>query len=295
MLDALDVLVVDLQDIGARYYTFIWTLLLALEACAAAGKRVVVLDRPNPLGGVAREGAVLDPAYRSFVGLAPLPIRHGLTIGELARLFVHEQAIDVELLVVGMRGWRRSMWFDATGLPWVMPSPNMPTLDTAVVYPGFCLLEGTELSEGRGTTRPFELFGAPGIDPHLLVRELAARELPGVRFRPLWFEPTFQKHAGALCGGAQLHVVDRDAFRPVLAAVTVLAVIRRLWPEVLRWKRPPYEYETEKLPVDILAGGPWLREGIDAGHDPRALVDAGRPGVETFTARVEELLHDEHA
>jgi uncharacterized protein YbbC (DUF1343 family) len=295
MLGDLDTLVIDLQDVGARYYTFIWTVLLALEACAEAGKRVVVLDRPNPLGGLEREGPLLDPAYRSFVGMAPLPIRHGLTLGELARLFVRELAIDVELEVVGMRGWRRSMWFDDTGLPWVMPSPNMPTLDTALVYPGFCLLEGTELSEGRGTTRPFELFGAPGIDPPALVRELAAHALPGTRFRPLWFEPTFQKHAGVPCGGAQLHVIDRDAFRPVLTAVTVLSVIRRCWPDVLRWKQPPYEYETVTLPIDILAGGPWLREGIDAGDDPRALLETGRPGVEAFAARVEEYLDDDDA
>ena len=210
MLDGIDVLVVDLQDVGARYYTFVWTLLLCLEACAETGKRVVVLDRPNPLGG-DREGNVLDPAWRSFVGLAPIPMRHGLTIGELALCFRDFFDLLVELVVVPMAGWRPGMYFDETGLPWVMPSPNMPTLDTAVVYPGMCLLEGTELSEGRGTTRPFEICGAPYIDPYRFAAAMMSHRLPGCVFRPLHFEPTFQKYAGELCGGVQIHVTDRNA------------------------------------------------------------------------------------
>lgn len=291
MLDGIDTLVVDLQDVGARYYTFIWTLLLCLEAAAAAGKRVVVFDRPNPLGGVEREGAVLELAYRSFVGMAPIPMRHGLTLGELAAAFRGRQVPAVDLEVVWMRGWRRDMWFDATGLPWVMPSPNMPALETAAVYPGFCLLEGTGVSEGRGTTRPFEIFGAPWIDPEPLLARLRRLELPGVRFRPLHFEPAFQKHAGRLCGGAQVHVLDRHRFRPVLTAVAVLWAVHALWPAAFRWARPPYEYETEKLPIDILAGGPWLREGVEAGRAPRALLAEAEAGLAAFDEEIRAFEH----
>ncbi len=273
MLADIDTLVVDLQDVGARYYTFTWTLLLCLEACAAAGVRVVVLDRPNPIGGEILEGNLLDLDYRSFVGLACLPMRHGMTLGELAVWLRDDQKLDVEVEVVAMAGWRRDMWFESTGLPWVLPSPNMPTVDTAAVYPGFCLLEGTTLSEGRGTTRPFEICGAPGVDPVQLAAVLAALDLPGCLWRPLWFEPTFQKHAGRLCGGVQVHVTDRAAFRSVTAAMAVMTVVRRLWPESFGWKQPPYEYEVEKLPIDILGGGPEVRLAVEAGADPREVAD----------------------
>ncbi|MBC8426708.1 DUF1343 domain-containing protein [bacterium] len=270
MLHDIDTLVIDLQDVGARYYTFIWTMLHCLEACAEQKRRVVVLDRPNPLGG-DREGNVLDTGWRSFVGLAPLPMRHGLTVGELALCFRDLFDLLVDLEVVRMEGWRPGMFFDETGLPWVMPSPNMPTLDTALVYPGMCLLEGTELSEGRGTTRPFEICGAPWIDPEQLAGALAEQELPGCVFRPLHFEPTFHKHASRLCGGVQIHVVDRAAFRSVQTAVTLLATVRGLWADDFGWRRPPYEYELERLPIDILAGGPALREAIDAGEGPASV------------------------
>lgn len=283
MLEDVDVLVVDLQDVGARYYTFVWTLLLAMEACAEQGKAVLVLDRPNPIGG-AIEGNLLDPAYRSFVGLAPIPMRHGLTLGELARWLRGWAALDVDLDVVAARGWQRDQWHDATGLPWVMPSPNMPTLDTALVYPGACLLEGTDLSEGRGTTRPFEVVGAPGLDAERLAGLLAAMSLPGVVARPLHFLPTFQKHAGELCGGVQVHVTDRRAFRPVLTYVSLLAAVRRLDPDRGLWRSPPYEYEADRLPIDILAGGAELREAVDGGADPRALVDGWQPHAEAFAA-----------
>lgn len=334
MLEGIDTLVVDLQDVGARYYTFVWTLLLCLDACAAAGKRVVVLDRPNPIGGVEREGALLEPAHASFVGLAPLPMRHGLTLGELALWLwrwragpgaAHEWRAargdaptapmrspapppaptlpptsppppppsPLDLEVVPMRGWRRAMPFDATGLPWVLPSPNMPTQDTALVYPGMCLLEGTELSEGRGTTRPFEIFGAPGVDPDALVARLDGWRLPGAAFRPLHFQPTFQKHAGRLCGGAQIHVRDRAAFRPCLTAVAVLAAVRDTAPAALRWREPPYEYETVKRPFDILAGGPRLRERLEAGRAPADIAAEWDEGVAAFTAGLGEcLLYD---
>jgi uncharacterized protein YbbC (DUF1343 family) len=268
MLADIDTLVVDLQDVGARYYTFIWTLLLCLEACAECGRRVVVLDRPNPLGGLAVEGNVLDPEYRSFVGLAPIPMRHGLTIGELAGFFRAWRGLDVELDVVWMDGWRRAMDFEATGLPWVLPSPNMPTVETAFVYPGGCLLEGTNLSEGRGTTRPFEIFGAPFVDGRRLAAVLQAWNLPGCRLRPLSFEPTFHKFAGQICGGVQVHVTDRAVFEPVVTYTAALAAVAGLWPQHFAWKRPPYEYEPEKLPIDILAGGARWREQLEAGLSP---------------------------
>lgn len=268
MLQGIDTLVVDLQDVGARYYTFVWTLDLCLEACAREGKSVVVLDRPNPLGGLAVEGTVLAPEYASFVGRAPIPMRHGLTMGELALFLRAWRGLDVDLDVVWMQGWRRDLDFDATGLPWVLPSPNMPTVDTAFVYPGGCLLEGTNLSEGRGTTRPFEIFGAPWIDADRLVERLRGWNLPGVRWRPLEFEPTFHKFAGELCGGVQVHVTDRRAFESVTTYTAAIAAVRELWPDRFAWREPPYEYETQKLPMDILAGGTAWREQVEAGLSP---------------------------
>jgi uncharacterized protein YbbC (DUF1343 family) len=256
MLDGLEVLLVDLVDVGARYYTFVWTLFLCLQACEATGITVLVCDRPNPINGTAVEGDPQDPEHLSFVGLYPLPVRHGQTIGELARRFCDEMFPDCRLGVLPMHGWERPMWHDETGLPWVMPSPNMPALDTATVYPGMCLLEGTNLSEGRGTTRPFELFGAPWIDGAELVRGLHRLRLPGVRFREVSFEPAFQKYAGETCRGAQLHVVNRDEFLPVRTGFEIIRTVRSMWPGHFIWKPPPYEYEYEKLPIEILAGGP---------------------------------------
>jgi len=287
MLSGLDVLVVDLQDVGARYYTFVWTLLLCLEACAEQGVAVMVLDRPNPLGG-AVEGNVLDLEWKSFVGLAPVPMRHGLTLAELARWLRDHFKLDVELEVVPVTGWKREIWHDQATLPWVLPSPNMPTLETAVVYPGACLLEGTELSEGRGTTRPFEILGAPWLEPELLVAKMSDQALPGVVLRPLHFEPTFQKHAGRLCGGVQVHVTDRNVFRPVLTYLALLTEIRRLWPDHFAWKMPPYEYELEKMPIDILAGGPELRAAVEAGDDPRVMCDRWQTDAEAWAAAAAE-------
>lgn len=230
MLPGIDVLVFDLQDVGTRVYTYVATMAYAMQAAAENGIPFIVLDRPNPLGGIAMEGPVLEyPAQSSFIGLYPVPLRHGLTAGELARLFnAHFLSPRAELTVVPMRGWSRSDWFDTTGLPWVLPSPNLPTLDAATVYPGQVMLEGSNLSEGRGTTKPFELFGAPWLDGHVLAAELHALDLPGVNFREAWFTPTFSKHAGVRCGGCQIHVRDRTSFRPVESTLAVLAVIRRL-------------------------------------------------------------------
>ena len=214
MLDGLGAVLFDLQDVGVKVYTFTWTMALAMEACGQAGVRFVVLDRPNPVGGVLREGPILEPGFESFVGLHPIPLRHGMTLGEIARWLRSERGIDCELEVVPCGDLGREEWWNETGLPWVQPSPNLPTLDSCTVYPGMVLMEGTNLSEGRGTTRPFELFGAPYLDAHVLSSALNARGLEGVSFRPCTFEPTFQKHAGLICGGAQLHVTDRNAFPP---------------------------------------------------------------------------------
>jgi uncharacterized protein YbbC (DUF1343 family) len=256
MLHDLDLLLVDLQDVGARYYTFVWTMYLAMRACERENIRVVVFDRPNPINGVTVEGPKLNPDYRSFVGMHPIPVRHGKTIGELAMQFRDEFFSKCALTVLPMKNWERAMWFDQTGLPWVMPSPNMPTLITATVYPGMCLLEGTNISEGRGTTRPFEFFGAPWIDPEKLCRELNGCKLEGTHFREIFFQPTFHKFSGQLCAGAQLHVTDRDAFRPFETGVEVIRCIRRIYANHFQWKSPPYEYEYKRRPIEVLLGGP---------------------------------------
>ena len=256
MLHDIDVLLVDLQDVGARYYTFIWTLYLSMRACEKTGAHVVVLDRPNPINGVMTEGPVLHPGYASFVGMHPIPVRHGRTVGELADQFRAEAFTNCRLSVLAMKSWERAMWFDQTGLAWVMPSPNMPTLDTATVYPGMCLLEGTNLSEGRGTTRPFEIFGAPFIDAEALCRDLNEAKLPGVFFRQIYFQPTFHKFADQLCGGGQLHVTDRNVFQPFLTGVKIIKQIRKRYPDQFQWKKPPYEYEWKRLPIEVLIGGP---------------------------------------
>lgn len=264
MVAGLDALVFDIQDIGARYYTFIWTLAHAMEACARHGLEMIVLDRPNPIGGMHVEGNLIEPTYLSFVGLYPIPNRHGMTVGELGRLFNEEFGIGCHLTVVSMEGWDRALWFEETGLPWVMPSPNMPSVETALVYPGACLVEGTNLSEGRGVTRPFEILGAPFILPDRLASELERQELPGVRFRPLYFEPTFHKFAGEPCGGVQQHVVDREAYRPVRTGAALLKTVRRLWPREFSWRPPPYEYELVRPAIDILAGTSRFREQVEA-------------------------------
>jgi uncharacterized protein YbbC (DUF1343 family) len=256
MLQDVDVLLVDLQDIGSRYYTFIWTLYLCMRACEKRGTHVVVLDRPNPINGTTIEGPPIENDYESFVGMHPIPVRHGKTIGELAGQFRDEAFPKCRLSILPMKNWERAMWFDQTGLPWVMPSPNMPTLDTATVYPGMCLLEATNISEGRGTTRPFEIFGAAFIEAETLCRELNDLKLPGVFFRENHFQPTFNKFAGELCSGAQIHLLDRNVFRPFQTGVEIIRCIRKLCPESFAWKQPPYEYEHEKLPIQILLGGP---------------------------------------
>jgi len=268
-LRGLDALVIDLQDVGSRYYTFQATMLFCLEAAARRGLRVLVLDRPNPLGGAMVEGPLLRAGYESFVGIHPLVTRHGMTIGELARLYQVERKLNVQLSVIPCEGWTRDSNFDQTGLPWVLPSPNMPTLETAFVYPGQCLLEGTNLSEGRGTTRPFELCGAPWIDARKLCRRLQDEAWPGVVFRPAWFRPTFQKFAGQTCAGVQLHVTDRQAFQPVRVGLAVLAAFREQSGDAFAWRTETYEFVTDRLAIDLLFGSDRERLALEAGTSVR--------------------------
>jgi uncharacterized protein YbbC (DUF1343 family) len=282
MLDGLDALVIDLQDVGTRIYTYIYTMANCLIGARKAGLPVVVCDRPNPIGGAQVEGPMLDPEYRSFVGQYPIPMRHGMTIGELARLFNEEFGIGAKLEVVAMDGWSRAQYFDSTGLPWILPSPNLPTLDSAIVYPGTVLFEGTNVSEGRGTTRPFELLGAPWVDPEPFTERLNARGLPGVHFRPALFEPTFHKHAQRPCGGCQVHVVDRETFRPVETGVALIEAFQAADPSSFAWRPPPYEYEHTKAPIDILYGSPVLRERLDGGAGATTLAREWAGEVEAF-------------
>lgn len=292
MLDGLDAVVFDIQDIGSRYYTYIWTMAHAMEACARDDVELIVLDRPNPITGVHVEGNLIEGSHSSFVGLYPIPNRHGMTSGEIARLVNDEFGVDCSLTVVEMEGWTRSQWFDETGLPWVMPSPNMPTLETASVYPGGCLIEATNLSEGRGTTRPFEIMGAPWIDGVELARALAGEDLPGVIFRPLCFEPTFQKFHGQLCGGVQQHVTDRETYRPLRTGYALLLAARRLWPDEFDWRPPPYEYELERPAIDILAGNGSIRAQLEADAPIKEIEEAWQVDLARFkTIREGYLLY----
>ncbi len=285
MLESIEVMVFDLQDVGTRVYTYVATMAYAMQAAAEAGIPFVVLDRPNPITGTAMEGPVLRfPEYSSFIGLYPVPLRHGMTAGELARLFnARFLPRPADLTVVAMEGWRRGDWFESTGLPWVLPSPNLPSVDAAVVYPGQVMLEGTNLSEGRGTTRPFELCGAPWVDGHVLARDLNTLELPGVRFREAWFTPTFSKFAGQRCGGVQLHVRDREAFRPVLTTIALLAEVRRSSGGQLEFHADYFDH---------VLGHPRVREGLAADVPAAALAAEWTPELRAFAAlRAEFLLY----
>jgi uncharacterized protein YbbC (DUF1343 family) len=283
-LDGLDCIVIDLPDVGARPYTYLWTSLLTMRACAAAGVEVVVLDRPNPIGGNTVEGPLLDDRFRSFVGLFPLAMRHGLTIGEALAMMNSNGKDACSLKIVRMEGWERGMYFDGTAQPWILPSPNMPTLDTAIVYPGAVLLEGTNLSEGRGTTKPFEIIGAPWFEPRAFVAELASFGLAGVVFRPLHFTPAWDKYANEPCGGIQIHVMNRNEFQPVRCGAAIVATAARLHRDRFRWSAPPYEYEYATPPIDIISGSAALRETIDAGKSLSRLFDDWRADEERFRA-----------
>lgn len=278
----LDAIVVDLQDVGSRYYTFVWTAALVMQVAAREGVTTVILDRPNPLGGDVVEGAPQREGYRSFVGLHDVGVRHGLTIGEIVSRVRRELALPADCLeVVRMDGWARSMRWEDTGLPWVLPSPNMPTPDTARVYPGGCLVEGTRLSEGRGVTRPFEIWGGPRVDAELLARSVS---LEGATLRPLAFQPTFHKHAGRLCGGVQVHVTDERAFRSYEAYLRMLFHVLVREPAGDRYRTEMYEYVVDRPAIDLLTGGPEFRAAVDAGEGLEAVLAAENEGATRFDA-----------
>jgi uncharacterized protein YbbC (DUF1343 family) len=265
MLADIDTLVFDMQDVGCRIYTFVYTLANCMRAAKRLNKRVVVCDRPNPISGKHVSGNVLEPEFASFVGQYSIPTRHGMTVGELAKLFNEHFNIGCDLDVITMQGWDRQYWHDDTDAPWVLPSPNMPTLDSATVFPGTVHFEGTQVSEGRGTTRPFELIGAPYIDPEEYATSLNDLSLAGVFFRACMFQPTFQKHAGVSCGGVQVHVLDREVFEPVLAGVAMAKLAHDMYKESFRWKEPPYEYVYDKNPFDVIAGSDKTRKAFEQG------------------------------
>jgi uncharacterized protein YbbC (DUF1343 family) len=293
-LKNLDALVIDLQDIGSRYYTFIYTMALCMREAAPLGLEVIVLDRPNPIDGIHVEGNIREDRYSSFVGMFPLPTRHGMTAGELAQWFaryykdVHQ--LDCRLTVVPMKGWRRSMWWGDTGLPWVIPSPNMPTVFTATVYPGMCLVEGTNLSEGRGTTHPFEFFGAPWLNPFKLAENLNRLDLPGIRFRPHYFMPTFHKHANEVCGGVELHVTDRSILEPYRTGLWCLAVARSMDPEKFQWRTETYEFVSDRLAIDLLAGSSEYRELVESGGNVDDWVAQWKEPLREFEKQRDEFL-----
>jgi uncharacterized protein YbbC (DUF1343 family) len=282
MFDPIDILLVDLQDVGTRVYTFVYTLSYCMEAARQYGRKIVILDRPNPINGVAVEGNCLDPAFASFVGRYPIPMRHGLTIGELARMFNEAYAIGCDLDIIPLQTWHRRMYFRDTGLPWIAPSPNLPTPESAVVYPGQVLWEGTNVSEGRGTTQPFELFGAPYINAETLQREMAGHPLPGTNLRPVSFEPTANKWQGERCNGFQIHVTDPDRYRPYETSLVLLQTVLRLYPETFKWKPPPYEYEFEKQPIDMILGSSHIRKALENDQLIADLRAQWQPALDEF-------------
>lgn len=288
MLQNLDVLVVDLQDGGIRFYTYLATLAYVMEAAAEQGLPVLVLDRPTPLGGLGVEGPVSEAGYTSFVGPYPIPIRYGMTIGEIADLFNRAFHVGCELTVVPIVGWCRSLWFDQTGLPFVPPSPNLPALSAMTVYPGTCLVEGTTLSEGRGTTKPFEYIGAPWIEAEALTRTMNGLALPGVRFRPVYFAPTFSKHQGQPCQGVHIYVVDREVFRPVETGLHLLAQVKRMYPQHFGWRDP--WHVGGHYPIDLLSGGDTMRKHLDADRPISDLVAGWQEALQGFVDLRAEFL-----
>lgn len=289
MFKDLDVLLIDLVDVGTRVYTFAQTVAYCLETALETGLKIVILDRPNPIGGCEVEGNILRDDCKSFVGLFPIPMRHGMTLGELT-LFMADcmpSAPDIE--IVKVEGWKRSQYFNDVGLEWVFPSPNMPSPETAWVYPGQVIWEGTNISEGRGTTRPFQLFGAPFIDPYLLREELLKKDLPGVVFRPASFQPTFHKFAGEVCGAIELHPLD-VSFKPYLTSLTILELLLKIYPGRFSWKQPPYEYEYERMPIDLITGDKTIRMRLEDGAEARELEEDWRPDLNVFCERRERFL-----
>lgn len=290
MLSGVDTIVVDLQDIGCRIYTFVYTMANCMRAAKKYGKRVVVCDRPNPINGREIEGNITEQEFKSFVGQFELPTRHGMTIGELAKMFNEHFKIGCELEVIEMQGWNRNMWFEETGLPFVLPSPNIPTVDTCVIFPATVHLEGTELSEGRGTTKPFELNGAPFIDPQKWVEALDAYEFPGVAFREAYFRPTFCEFAGETCGGLQMHVFNRDIFRPVVVGVAMVKTVHDMYPEQFQWRQNAYEYVFDQNPMDVVCGTDKIRKAIEVGTPLKEIEDSWAEGLIKFAKDREPYL-----
>ena len=282
MLADVDTLVFDMQDVGCRIYTFVYTLANCMRAAQRLNKRVVVCDRPNPISGKYVSGNVLEPEFASFVGQYPIPTRHGMTVGELAKFFNERFSIGCDLQVLTMHGWEREYWHDQTDAPWVLPSPNMPTVDSATVFPGTVHFEGTQVSEGRGTTRPFELIGAPYIDAEDYAAALNELSLPGVYFRACVFQPTFQKHAGVSCAGAQIHVLDREVFEPVLAGVAMVKLAYDMYGDSFRWKEPLYEYVYDKNPFDVIAGTDKTRNAFEQRLSLSEIETSWQPELDEF-------------
>ncbi len=290
MFENIDVLLVDLQDVGTRVYTFIYTLAYCMEAAKKYGKEIIVFDRPNPVGGEAVEGNLLRPSLSSFVGRYPIPMRHGLTIGELATLFNNHFGIDCDLTVIPMKGWRRGMYFSQTGLPWIAPSPNLPTPTSTIVYPGQVIWEGTNVSEGRGTTQPFELFGAPFVTSEELFVVLEKEKLSGIVLRPVGFEPTSNKWSGKLCRGFQIHVTDPDRYAPYGTSLRLLRAILSLYGDRFSWKTPPYEYDYNNLPIDLIMGDTSIRKRIEALEPISSLEESWQDELAEFDAIRKEAL-----
>lgn len=290
MLSEVDTLVFDMQDVGCRIYTFVYTLANCMRAAKKFGKRVIVCDRPNPINGEMMAGALLETEFASFVGQFPIVTRHGMTVCELALMFKEHFGIECELETIKMEGWSREDWLDDIDAPWVLPSPNMPTLDSATVFPGTVHVEGTQLSEGRGTTKPFELIGAPYIFAEEYAKKLNSIGFTGVYFRACGFQPTFQKHAGITCGGVQIHVTDRQVFEPAIAGVATVKVAHDLYREHFRWKEPPYEYVYDKNPFDVIAGTDKLRKAIERGDSLETIQESWREGLQQFSQERERFL-----
>jgi len=290
MLRDVDVIIVDLQDVGTRIYTFMYTMANCMRAAKKFGKKVIACDRPNPIGGTQVEGVVLDPAFASFVGQFPIATRHGMTMCELGKLFNEAFGIGCDFETITMKGWLRELWYDETDGPWVLPSPNMPTLDSASVFPGSVHLEGTQMSEGRGTTRPFELIGAPYIDADSYAEALAKLDLPGVALRSCVFMPTFQKHGGKACGGVQIHVLDRASFKPALTGIAIVKTAYDMYPDDFKWKDPPYEYEYDRNPFDLIAGTSKVREAIERGDSLESIAESWVEPLASFNQLRKEFL-----
>jgi uncharacterized protein YbbC (DUF1343 family) len=290
MLNDVDVLVFDMQDVGCRIYTFVYTLANCMRSAVRFGKKVIVCDRPNPINGVGVSGNVLEPEFASFVGQYPLPTRHGMTVGELALMFNQHFNIGCDLEVIPATGWRRELWFDDTDAPWVLPSPNMPTVESATVFPGTVHFEGTQMSEGRGTTRPFELIGAPYVEPEAYADELNALNFEGVYFRSCVFQPTFQKHAKVSCGGVQIHVTDRNLFEPVSVGIGMVKTAYDMYPDQFLWKEPPYEYVFDKNPFDVICGTDATRKAMESGISLTDIIDIWQKPLNDFKVIREAFL-----